>query len=164
MDRSLAMLLIGLVFGGGIGFAVASTQGTGTASHDHANPAHHAEAATTHDGHAAHADALSLPADAAAPTLDIDLQRDPVAGWNLHLRTTNFTFAPERASQAHVPGEGHAHVYANGVKIGRFYGPWIHLGGLPAGQVAIEVTLNANDHRPLAVGDRPVSVTRTIEN
>jgi hypothetical protein len=52
----------------------------------------------------------------------------------------------------------------NGVKIGRYYGPWVHLDGLPAGTVAIEVTLTANDHRPLAVNGVPLTASVIVEN
>lgn len=167
MDRSIPMLLIGLVFGGGIGFAVAATSGATLEGHDHGDPAHHsADAAALAGAHPSgghqHGAPLSLPDDGTAPRLSLDLQRDPSTGWNLHLVTTNFRFAPERASLAHAPGEGHAHVYVNGVKLGRFYGSWVHLDNLPAGEVTVEVTLNANDHRPLAVAGRPVAATVVI--
>ena len=87
-----------------------------------------------------------------------------MSGWNLHIETENFSFSPENASLAHIDGEGHAHVYINGVKLGRFYGPWVHLDDLPEGEVTVEVTLNANDHRFLAVGDVALSQTLTIQN
>ncbi|WP_369682774.1 hypothetical protein [Roseovarius sp. M141] len=50
-----------------------------------------------------------------------------------------------------VPGEGHAHVYVNGEKLGRLYGAWMHLPRLPPGEVIVLVTLNSNTHGPLAV-------------
>jgi hypothetical protein len=107
----------------------------------------------THD----HDVLLSMPAGANAPTLDVDVKADPLSGWNLHIQTTGFHFSPENASRDHVAGEGHAHIYVNGEKLGRFYGPWVHLDNLPKGHVEIEVTLNANDHRLLAVADQPLS-------
>ena len=90
--------------------------------------------------------------------------RDPASGWTLHVITENFTFSPQNASRDHVPGEGHAHVYINGVKLGRFYGPWVHLDNLPEGEVTVEVTLNANDHRPLAVSGVPLAEIVRIVN
>jgi len=148
MARALAFMLIGLVFGGALGFVLASrTGGTQVAApamdrsmHQHA-----------------HGDALMLDPGDTAPTLELDLIPDPVAGWNLHVKTSNFVFAVERAGGEHVPGEGHAHIYVNGTKVARAYGAWFHLETLPAGDVEIEVTLNSNDHRSLMVGDRPVS-------
>jgi hypothetical protein len=107
---------------------------------------------------------LNLPASDTAPTLAIAVTEDPMAGYNLQILTENFAFSPENASLGHVEGEGHAHVYINGVKLGRFYGAWVHLDHLPEGEVTIEVTLNANDHRALAVGDTPLRASTTIEN
>lgn len=163
MDRSIPMLLIGLVFGGVLGFTLAAANGITLDGHDHDDPAHHQGGTAAHGAHD-HATLLSLPDDADAPSLALDLERDPASGWNLHLVTRNFAFAPENASLAHVPGQGHAHVYVNGVKLGRFYGPWVHLDNLPLGEVKVEATLNANDQRPLAVADRPLAKTILIRN
>ncbi|MBX9738660.1 MAG: hypothetical protein K2X62_01225 [Beijerinckiaceae bacterium] len=162
MDRSIPLLLIGLVFGGCIGFAVAASNGITLDGHDHADNAHH-EGHTGSDVHD-HGAMLNLPAEASAPTLDLHLTPDPSSGWNLHMVTENFAFSPRNASLAHIPGEGHAHVYIDGVKLGRFYGPWVHLDNLPEGDVTVEVTLNANDHRLLGVNGRPLSETVTIAN
>ena len=167
MDRSIPLLLIGLVFGGGIGFTLAAANGITLDGHDHSNPAHHAgmdHAAMDHgEGHD-HDEVLSLPTGAEAPTLAVEIAPDPATGWNLHILTENFAYAPMRASLDHVPGEGHAHVYANGVKLGRVYGPWVHLDALPEGSVEITVTLNANDHRVLAVDGAPLEASTTVEN
>ncbi|SEL89033.1 hypothetical protein SAMN05444413_12027 [Roseivivax marinus] len=165
MDRSIPLLLIGLMFGGGLGFTVAAANGITLDGHDHGDPAHHVAGHQTsmaerHD----HATQLSLPSDAQAPTLDVSVEPDPASGWNLHLATTGFAFAPLSASGAHVLGEGHAHLYVNGQKRARIYGAWTHLAELPAGDVELRVTLNANDHRPLAVGDVPVEQVVTVAN
>ncbi len=135
-------------------------------SHGGSPSAAHVEHDAMH-GHAAqaahdHGRVVSLPAGPGAPTLDFTLTRDPVAGWNLHIETTGFRFAPESVNGAHVPGEGHAHVYVNGAKLARVYGPWLHIPGLPAGDSTVTVTLNANDHGTLAVGGEPLSLTRTM--
>ena len=104
---------------------------------------------------------MSLPLDAATPTLAVELVPDPVSGWNLHVETENFAFAPEHAGAPHVPGEGHAHVYVDGEKIARLYGPWLHVPALPPG-ATLEVTLNANDHRPLAMHGHPLAATAIV--
>jgi len=162
MTRSLALFAIGLVFGGGAGFVLAAANGVTFDGHDHADPAqhggHHAEA-MAHD----HSTAINLPAGPDAPGLEIAVTPDPMAGWNLHVMPRNFTFAPEHASLNDKPGEGHAHVYVNGVKLARLYGNWMHIPDLPAGETTIEVSLNANSHSPLAVDGVPVSASVTVQ-
>ena len=133
MDRALWLFLIGLVFGGGLGFTLAAGYGVTFDGHDHA--AAGAEAPVTVG--AEHA--------------------------NLQVKTRNFDFAPRDAGGVHVDGTGHAHLYVNGVKQARLYGDWHHIPDLPAGEVLIEVVLNTNDHRPLAVaGQKIAAETRLI--
>ena len=114
---------------------------------------------TSHD----HASAVNLPAGADAPGLEIKLTKDPMAGWNLQVIPQNFRFAPEHASTTDINGEGHAHVYINGIKLGRLYGSWLHLSDLPMGKVEVKVSLNGNSHSPLAVDDVPVSASVTLQ-
>lgn len=158
MNRALSLFAIGLIFGGGIGFTIAAGNGVTFDGHDHSNPALHSAGM---DHASMHDTPVDVPA-ADAPQVAIMVQPDPMAGYNLHVMTTNFAFSPERASLQNVTGEGHAHVYINGEKLGRLYGAWMHLDGLPQGQVEIRVTLNTNDHRPLAVDGTPVSAVQMI--
>ncbi len=164
MSRPLALFAIGLIFGGGVGFVIAAGNGITFAGHDHSDPAQHGGAEThaetsSHD----HASAVNLPAGADAPGLDIKLTKDPKAGWNLQVIPQNFRFAPEHASTADVDGEGHAHVYINGIKLGRLYGNWLHIGELPKGAVEVKVSLNANSHSALTVDNAPVEASVTIQ-
>lgn len=78
--------------------------------------------------------------------------KDPMSGWNVYIQVSHFRFAPERASQAHHPGEGHAHLYINGSKIARIYGNWFHIPELVKDKNEIKITLNSNDHQTLAIG------------
>ena len=154
MPRSLALLAIGLVLGGGIGFFLAAANNVALDGH------HHAPAPSA--GHADHGESIDLPAGAGAPTVELGIDRDAKSGWNLRIATTNFRFAPQRTGTPHRPGEGHAHVYVDGRKIARVYGPWFHLDALPPGGATVAVTLNANDHRALAVAGRPLRAERRI--
>ena len=172
MERSLALFVIGLIFGGGIGFVTAAGYGVTFDGHDHSDPAvHQAQVAgvQSHDdlsGHKMaghdHDELVSVAAGPDAPSLTITVTSDPASGYNLHLVTENFTFAPNHAGQDHVPGEGHAHVYVNGEKIGRLYGAWMHLSSLPE-EAEVEVTLNTNDHRMLAVDNQPLKASVMVE-
>jgi len=162
MDRSLALFAIGLVFGGGIGFAIAASNGVTFDGHYHGDPAAHG--GMDHGG-ADHARMNGQPIALAAedaPSLAIRVTPDPMSGHNLYVETEGFAFAPQNASGDNQPGEGHAHVYINGTKIGRLYGPWLHLPDLPKGAVTVEVTLNANDHRPLAVNGTPITAREVL--
>lgn len=153
--QRLVLLVIGLFFGAGFGFLAAAALGVTLDGHDHADPAQHA-ATDPHAAHAAHETPLDLPA-ADAPTLAVTLHPESGAV-GLELTVTDFAFAPQHANGAHVPGEGHAHVYADGVKLGRIYAPWSHWA-VPDGARKITVALYANDHRPLTVAGSRVAVT-----
>lgn len=89
---------------------------------------------------------------AGAPRIEkIEVVEDPVGGFNLYVVIENFEFAPELVNQDHAPGKGHAHIYVDGVKIARLYGPAYHIEHLSPGERHIAVTLNANDHRQYAI-------------
>ena len=164
MNRALAMLIIGLVFGGGLGFVLAAANNATLDGHDHATD-HGGGGIESHEaGSHDHGETVSLAPGPNAPTLAARLIADPVSGWNLELVTTGFTFAPEHSGGAHVAGEGHAHLYVNGTKTARLYGPWAHIASLPEGEVEITVTLNTNDHRTLTIGDTPLAATMTLGN
>lgn len=162
MDRSIALLVIGLVFGSGIGFTIAAANGVTLDGHDHSTHSGHSDH-SEHAGHD-HGETVSLPAGSDAPTLTIEAFPDPVSGWNLRVITTNYRFAPENAGGDNVSGEGHAHVYINDQKLGRLYAEWMHLSNLPAGEVSVKVSLNANDHSPLAVDGVPLEQVIQISN
>jgi hypothetical protein len=161
MSRSLALFAIGLIFGGGVGFVLAAGRGSPFDSHDHADPSQHGSNAemAAHD----HSAVTNLPADSNAPSVAIKMIKDPMAGWNLHVTPQNFRFSPENASTEEILGEGHAHVYINGEKLGRLYANWIHLPSLPDGDVEIKVSLNGNSHSPLMVGGLPVEAKLIVQ-
>lgn len=173
MNRAVAMLLIGLIFGGGIGFTIAAGAGVTLDGHDHSADLAESEIDHSQMDHAAmghgetssdahdHDTVLTVPDGPDAPTLELAVTKDG-AGWNLQVITTNFTLTPERIGGAHIPGEGHGHVYLNGVKQARIYGEWYHIDAVPSGDVELRVTLNSNDHSALAVGDAPLEVVMTL--
>ena len=159
MGRTFALFIIGLVFGGGIGFVLAAGNGITFDGHDHGDASQHDGVDHAGMDHAKmHETQLEMSA-VNAPEITLAVTPDPMTGYNLHLTTQNFTFAPEAASLADVTGEGHAHVYINGEKLARLYGRWMHLDALPVGDVEVQVTLNSNDHRALSVAGTPVTAT-----
>lgn len=114
---------------------------------------------TSADGH----QLREVPADD-APQVGVELTEDPDSGWNVHLDTERFTFAPERVGGKARANEGHAHLYLDGEKIARLYAAWHHLpaSAVPDGEHTLMVQLNANDHTAWAVDGVPVSAETTI--
>lgn len=152
--------MIGLLLGTGFGFLLGAGIGPSappqaTAPQD---PAHDHAAHDHGDGmHATLREVTGQP-----PGLTLTLHPDGARSRNLHIGVSNFTFDPEAVNGPHVPGHGHAHVYVNGIKQARAYGPWVQLYALPKGEHDVRVTLNANDHRQFAVSGKPVEATVTF--
>ncbi len=96
------------------------------------------------------------------PTVDLTVQADPKSGWNLHIGTGAFRWAPENASTPPVMGEGHAHLYVDGHKQARLYCEWYHLAGLTDGSHEVRVTLSANNHSDYAFSGDVIDDIETI--
>lgn len=88
---------------------------------------------------------LEVPA-IGAPQVAIMVEQDALNGWNVTLSTDNFEFTPQMVSGENVDNTGHAHLYVDGVKIARVYGPHFHIPFLPVGDHEILVNLSSNDH------------------
>lgn len=99
------------------------------------------------------------------PSVNLSVHKDSLAGYNLHIETEAFTFTPEKFGEAHVVGEGHAHLYIDGRKEARIYGPWYHLDELLPGKHTLRVTLNANNHNEYSYDDNVIAdeVEITVE-
>jgi len=93
------------------------------------------------------------------PAITLTAHKDDKSGWNLHVMTSNFLFAPKHVNKIAIEGEGHAHLYINGRKDRRLYTPWHHLEYLGPGTHSITVTLNANDHSHLTIGNELIQAT-----
>jgi hypothetical protein len=101
-----------------------------------------------------------------APTAKLEVQRDPTGGFNVRVVTTNYLWKPESASMAYVPGQGHAHVYFDGVKIMRIYNEWFHLNlfqfAKKPGEQLLTVELVANDHAPYTTNGLPIGAEQLV--
>jgi uncharacterized membrane protein YphA (DoxX/SURF4 family) len=86
-----------------------------------------------------------VPAGTPVPSIQVHAMKDTKGGWNLHLQTENFTFTPQNAGKADNPGEGHAHLFMDGKKIARIYGPWFHTT-IAKGKHKLKVNLTTNNH------------------
>jgi hypothetical protein len=147
--RLLALFIIGLTFGFGGGFLVAG--GVGPSSHDHAG-----------HGDAGHDMSTLVPWDGPNPNLTVVLLPDKGDAMNLRIDTVGFTFTPETVNAAPTQGTGHAHIYIDGVKLGRTYSPWFHLGSVKQGQT-VRVTLNADDHSGWGLNGAPIAAEAVIQ-
>ncbi|MCY4623840.1 MAG: hypothetical protein OXC99_02380 [Chloroflexi bacterium] len=121
---------------------------------------HHAAPGMASGDHEAdHAAGVEAPE---GMSVSVEAVPDSVAGLNVRISTTNFTFAPEQVGDAHVQGNGHAHVYVDGVKVGRPYGEHYHVSPVEPGERTVRVTLNANNHSEYTVGGNVVEDTITV--
>ncbi len=91
--------------------------------------------------------------------VDISAAVEPGGGVNVYITTENWRWAPEEVNKDHSPGAGHAHVYVDGVKVNRVYGPAYYLTDLSPGTHEVRVTLTANAHNVLLVNGEPVEKT-----
>ena len=95
-------------------------------------------------------------------SLDLSALADDGGGVRVHIMARNWTWAPESVNGPHVPGQGHAHIYVDGVKVNRVYGPNYYLQGLSEGERHISVTLNSNSHNELLVDGKKVEATAMV--
>ena len=118
--------------------------------HDHSHD-HTPETMPHSEGHGDHGHhgMLEISEGQPVPQVMIEAYPDPVAGWNLHIMTENWEFAPEQVNTSSIPSEGHAHLYVNGEKVTRIYSEWYYLPSLPPGEHLLTVGLNANGHESL---------------
>ena len=129
-------------------------------------------AANAHDanghganGHGAdgHGGGSHGPLESEVPvSVGIAATTDDAGGVNVHIATEGWRWAPENVNEAHRPGEGHAHIYVDGTKINRIYGPDYYLSGLAAGERRIRVTLNANSHQELEWDGQPLEAAAVV--
>jgi copper(I)-binding protein len=92
------------------------------------------------------------------------LEAPSTNGFALRVEVENFTFHRGADDAAHVAGQGHAHLYLNGFKLGRLYAPEFDVGPMPVGSHILEVALNSNDHRPYLDTDaKPVAARLALD-
>ncbi|MGB5757706.1 MAG: hypothetical protein WBM50_12395 [Acidimicrobiales bacterium] len=120
------------------------------------------ESAADADG-SGHSHDGALFESAEAPTIDVSITEDPKSGWNLFADVSNLTFAPEHVGSEPVDGEGHLHLYIDGEKVTRLYGPWWHIPSLEAGTHQIMVEVSGNDHAPYGSNGKAITAMATIE-
>ena len=104
----------------------------------------------SHDSHAGHSEmdhsaVMSMPA-AKAPSLRTSAILTGAGQVEVELETARFEFSREHADQAHVPGEGHAHIYLDGEKLAEceMESPPVFDGMIAAGERAFVTTVDGS--------------------
>ncbi len=96
-------------------------------------------------------------------SISVMAEQDDAGGVNVRIDTDGWRWAPEEVNLANAPGAGHAHVYVDGVKINRVYGPYYYLADVEPGMREIRVTLNSNSHNELTYEGQPLEDTTMVE-
>lgn len=151
-DRLLIMV-ISILLGGGLGFGIAKTVDSDNVS------TNSTETTTSH----AHTEKYEVT-EAEAPKLELVVSEDKKSGYNIKVIATDFTFTPEHVNEENVMNEGHAHLYIDGEKIARLYGPYYHWDGSFEGSKEFKVTLNANDHSEYAINGETIEAKETVSH
>ena len=111
--------------------------------------------------HSMHA-GLAVGEGEPVPSIALEVKPDG-DGYSVTIATQNFEFfQPEADMAPHVPGQGHGHLYLNGLKLQRMYETRARIGALPPGQHTVRVTLNTNDHKAYLVDAQPVGAEAEI--
>ena len=75
-------------------------------------------AAAIEPGSQAHHEPIESEKDV---SVEVGAVAEDEGGVNLFLLTRDWVWSPENVNNSHVPGEGHAHIYVDGEKVGRAY-------------------------------------------
>ncbi len=160
-------VLLALILGVGGGFLAGNAIGENHDHDDHASEEtshtdddhdHAAEESAMADEMHSH-DSMFMVSEEDAPTISLTVEKDAKSGYNVSIETTKFTFAPDNVNEENVVGEGHAHLYVDGEKIGRLYGPNFHYSGSVEGSATFRVALNSNMHSEYAVNGETIEAT-----
>lgn len=153
-DKLITFSVIFALLGYGLGYVVADRQEDDKKETDtHETSSHHGSG-MTHDMYMVSADQ--------APTVSLSVVEDAKSGWNISLDTTNFVFTPGNVNGEDIVGEGHAHLYVDGEKIGRLYSNNYHYSGNFDGTKTFKVTLNSNQHGEYAVDGMVIESSVTV--
>lgn len=154
MNKANLFLILGLAGGTMIGLSAAGTFSDQMESHNTQSQSAEMDAHHNHDR-------MQEVSPSAVPLVLINLNAEGGCAYNMQLILDNFRLAPEAVNMAHKDGEGHLHLYADGVKLARVYSEWFHFAA-PKGSKTIKVTLNSNDHATLVHDGNPIEATAQL--
>ena len=159
--RPIAAVLFPLL----LSVSACADNGSNNSTNTTAPPTTTTTAAAAASGHAAdhHHGSTTREAVEPYPSVAVRILEDPSGGWLLNTVPTNYRLAPENVSTSHVDGEGHMHLYIDGVKVLRLYAEWHQMPPLTAGTHEIRVELSTNDHATLTRDGTIVDHTVTLD-
>ena len=109
-----------------------------------------------------HATALGTIESEVPISIGFTTEVDDKGGVDIQITTEGWLWTPDNVDGEHVPGEGHAHIYVDDVKIGRIYGPTYYLEGIEPGEREVRISLNSNSHDELTYGGDAVEAISMV--
>ena len=158
LDRRRSLWLLGLAV------VLAGCGSSGDTGGGGGHRGHTGQATAAHDMESmASAEPIGWPVGRPAPKLALTATPDPMGGFTLRVKLANFRLAPEHTGGKPAAGEGHLHLYVDGQKLTRLYGPWFYLEELAPGAHALRVDAVANNHAPYHRNGNPIFATTTVQ-
>ena len=85
------------------------------------------------------------------PTVEMRVVEDTIAGWNVFVDVSHFSFRTGNERTALDPLQGFAQLHVDGEPVARVYGSAYHLGSLEPGEHEIRLSLHAVDGSALVL-------------
>tara|TARA_Y100000996_G_C22549147_1_gene653057 strand:- start:1790 stop:2194 length:405 start_codon:yes stop_codon:yes gene_type:complete len=98
------------------------------------------------------------------PSINLNLTKDNMDGYNLYIELNNFKLSPSLVGKDNQPNTGHLHLYVNDIKIARIYSNWFHIPEryFNLNENLIKVTLNSNMHGVYTINGKPIQANLKI--
>ena len=80
------------------------------------------------------------------PSVNLEIMKDSVDGYNLYIDLKNFNLAPDLVGKENQSNTGYLSLYVNDIKIARVYSQWFHIPQrfFYLKENLVKVTLNTN--------------------
>jgi hypothetical protein len=112
-----------------------------------------------HPGH-------KVEATAPYPSINLEITKDSIDGYNLFIDLKNFKIEPSQVGLITKTNTGYLHLFVNDIKIGRIYSNWFHIPirFFNLKENYIKVTLNTNLHGAFTIDGEPILAELKIIN
>lgn len=124
----------------------------------------HSDSHDSHDSHDhSHENNLDVSQLADPPTVSISGSVAETGEVNLNFSVENLELIPINPPTEHKPGQGHLHLYVDGVSVEMLHETSYVVNGLKKGLHDFRVTISTNDHREYYVDGKAISDSISIE-